>query len=99
MGVYNFRDKGTGLSDRFFASGLAIFNRGLGGIAIKNRETRWLSYYAKKTQVADDPCLLKMNENGTAALYLGDRVMNVTLDAQGVTAAHSAAMEQTYAMQ
>jgi len=27
-------------------------------------ETRWLSYYAKKTQVADDPCLLKMNENG-----------------------------------
>ena len=64
MGVYNFRDKGTGLSDRFFASVLAIFNRGLGGIAIKNRETRWLIYYAKKTQVADDPCLLKMNENG-----------------------------------
>lgn len=43
--------------------------------------------------------LLKMNQNGTAALYLGNRVMNVTLDAQGVTAARSAAMDQTYAMQ
>ena len=43
--------------------------------------------------------LMKMNANGTASLYLGDRVMNVSLDAQGVTAARNAAMEQTYAMQ
>ena len=43
--------------------------------------------------------LMKMNANGTASLYLGDRVMNVSLDAQGVTAARNAVMEQTYAMQ